>query len=313
MYKKKNILSLLIFLIGFLVFFFKKSEKKGFLEFPVHFVSQSPCWKIEMERKTFLVEIDTGFSNQFALKGDVLDCLSNKSSLGVHNTIDVSGNEYTKFTFQIPEIKLVDAKITNATVIEENLFLLEKGSALFPDREISAEHQKYLDEVSGRIGMEVLLQMDYWLFDLGNSSICVIKDLYKARKRGIFNLTGFLEVPFELDDCLVITEFDTDFGKKKFILDTGATLSVLMPQEGEEAHQWVTTQKFGVEDACLGAMDLYLFRFSEKLGVDGILGMDFFRNHAIFLDVKNQKLFIGPPIPKKQPFFSRFFTRSEAV
>lgn len=313
MYKKKSVFSVLIFLIGFSVFFFKKPEKKGFLEFPVQFVSEFPCWQIEMEGKSFLVEIDTGFSDQFGFKGDVIDSLLNKNPLGVQSSIDVAGNRYTEFTFQIPEIKLLDAKITNTTVIEENRFLVEKGSALFPDRKISAERQRYLDEVSGRIGMEVLLQMDYWLFDLGNSSVCVIKDLYKAREKGVFNLTGFLEVPFELDDCLVITEFDTDFGKKKFILDTGATLSVLMPQQDEESHHWVTTQKFGIKETDLGAMDLYLFRFSEKLGVDGILGMDFFRNHAIFLDVKNQKLFIGPPISKKQPFFSRFFTRSEAV
>lgn len=305
-------LSLLVTLVGFVLYFLTKPALKGFLEFPVEFVSEFPCWKIEIEGKPFLVEIDTGFSNQFGLKGDVIDCLRNKEAVGVRTSMDFKGNDYVKFAFHIPEIKLSDAKITNATVIEENLFFLEKGSAMFPEREISPERQKYLSQVSGSIGMEVLLQVDFWLFDLGNSSICIVKDLYQAQKKGIFNLTDFIEVAFKLDDFLIVAEFDTDFGVKKFILDTGATFSLLRPEE-EESHQWVTTQKFGLEETCLGAMDLYLFHFSEKVGVDGILGMDFFRKHAVFLDVKNQKLFIGPPLPKKQVFLSDFYSNSQSA
>ena len=50
-----------------------------------------------------------------------------------------------------------------------------------------------------------------------------------------------------------------------------------------------------MDDYSMQNMEFLLFDFSEKFeGIDGILGMDFFSKHLIYLDFKERKALIGP-------------------
>lgn len=275
-------------------FFLKNPPKKDFVELPVQFIAQAPCWEIEIEGRPLLVEIDTGLDGYFSLRKEALDQISNKIVTDQSKIFDVNGNMYEHSSFIIPEIKLGKALISRSIVMEESMFFLTKGCSIHPDQEPSPQRMEFLEKVGGRIGAGIFGAQDYWLMDLGNSSVYVIRDLEEAQKKKVFCLENFLEVPFELDSSHLVISMETDFGWKKWILDTGAGLSVMRAESEEDRGVSKVSQKFSWANTNLGPIDIYFYQMTEQLNADGILGIDFFLKHAIFLDFKNQKAYIGP-------------------
>lgn len=47
-----------------------------------------------------------------------------------------------------------------------------------------------------------------------------------------------------------------------------------------------------IGDHDFGPTRLYLFDMTSNMQFDGLLGRDFFENHAIYLDFKNEKIYI---------------------
>lgn len=268
--------------------------KKGYVRFPIELIANTPCVAMSAEGHSFSVELDTGMDRPFALRTELLDRLNGKQEDGIAQSWDINHNEYHSFSFVIPEIIWEAATITKMSAKEENIYFLTQGSFLQSPLEISERTQEYLDKVSGRMGLECLLAAPYcWFFDLPHRELYLIRDLNKAVKRGQFSLEGFVEVPLEIINSKLIVSLETDFGWKRFVVDTGASVSLLKADSDEANHKWLKTERFGIQGTDFGSWEFYLFDFSELLEADGILGVDFLGEHALFLDLKNQKAWIS--------------------
>ena len=62
-----------------------------------------------------------------------------------------------------------------------------------------------------------------------------------------------------------------------------------------------TTSMFEIGSKNFGSMNLYLFDITPELHeIDGVLGMDFVKNHVIYIDYKDKVLYIGNSKPRIQ-------------
>ena len=55
-----------------------------------------------------------------------------------------------------------------------------------------------------------------------------------------------------------------------------------------------STKKFSMNRKDFGPFDVSVFQIGTSMEADGILGVDFLKNYAVFLDFNNNKMWIGP-------------------
>ncbi len=269
--------------------------KAPFARIPVKFSSSfTPCAEIEIEKEKYFLIVDSGADSELSIKTEVLDRIE-KKLLGQTHWQDIKGNEYESSRYQIPEIKMGKVQIKNAKAHDG--YTEEKGH-------LWGNRKKSEFEISGTIGINLLGISRHLLLDFYNSEFFIFRkreDLKHFRKEG-YLLENLVEIPFEGDNNRIIFQIDTDEGQKKFLLDTGASISMIRPvfisAEERDAMQHstliITFSKFMISGHDFGETDLYAYNVPEKFeDIDGILGMDFCKKHVIYLDFKEKKALIG--------------------
>jgi len=134
-------------------------------------------------------------------------------------------------------------------------------------------------------------QMDCF-FDFPNSVMFVAKDIKVLQEDAGCSFNGFMKTPFDLTHCGVVFSVETDLGINRFLLDTGSTWSLFKSSQVEKNGRSFTTDKFQIGEADFGKTKFWLYEFSDRLEVDGVLGVDFFKKHAICLDFHNKIAYI---------------------
>lgn len=299
--KKKGLFYLFFFLTTAIVslavagkYFF--SERSYFAQIPVGFFSSFGCTPYidtEIEGSTYQLEMDTGaVDGQFILKREILDKI-NKRSIGTWKWMDLRGNEYESKRYVVPKIKFKKGTFSEVEVQEENVDFLARAGAFwgkpYQSERIYRQH--------GRVGLSFFKGVN-WFFDFSNSVIFASSSIQRLTKEG-YDIENMIQAPFELTRYGIILKIETDLGKVKLALDTGASHTVIRHQllkgmsyklEGRV----VKNSKFVIENVDFGNQDLYPVEFSEKLGeMEGSLGMDFLRNHVVYLDFTNKLIYIG--------------------
>jgi hypothetical protein len=279
--------------------------KASFARIPVKFtVSQIPYAEIEIEKKKYLLDIDLGANCDICLNKKTLEKISEKKLLGKTLSYDIRGNEYESNLYAIPKIQMGKVQIRTCPVEEESPRFLYNANIWNPRKD-----SDYV--TSGRIGSK-MAQKSPLLLDFNNSVFFLVRNresLKDLSDEGYF-IDTFFEIPFHSEKGHIIFTADTNIGKKRFLLDTGASVTVIKPtsateeelQEMREMQVYMTTSKFVMGGHDFGEMDLLFFDFSDKFDhIDGCLGMDFCKKHVIYLDFKEKKALISP-VEKVHPF-----------
>lgn len=276
--------------------------------------TDSPILKADIDGKRYALQIDTGANTAFKLQKRVLDQIHNKEPKGMSNGSDIKGNQYEEPQFLLPEVKFEDLKAEGALAEEESVFFRTHGSKIWPPPEAyDRRTRKQLNDIDGRIGNDVFRAFSTCYFDISRSVLFVAKGIENIQRN--CSLEGFIEVPIEISKGWTIISAETELGTKKFLLDTGASVSVFRKSvidtiHAEELHDGIwefnTTLSFGGCD--FGKKKFWVFQFPEKISeFDGVLGMDFLKEHAICLDFQNNKAFIQPTKNRFWNRLSRFF------
>lgn len=264
-----------------------------FVKVPVWFpmMMRVPIIKIEIEGVVLKMVVDLGAGCDLMLRKEVLDRISDKLVLSEVDYLDVLGNSYTTPLFQIPLVKIQDFEFSDLIALEEKPDFIKNGSVANKGILTAREALRSTD---GRIGLGMLCRYNI-LFDFPRGFFMEVK--------GIFPIGAHMvEIPFEVTECGVVFTIDTDFGRRRFILDTGASLSFVnasLIKAGLEK-EWVAginrykCRKFIIGEKDFGCRQLCLLNISERFenDFDGILGVDFFRDHKIYLDFNEYKAFI---------------------
>ncbi len=277
--------------LGVGVYLRKPSVPQRCIRLPVRFFPfvDRPRIKVEIENKIYSLLVDLGSSHPIDLHAKAISAIRNKKTLGSSNYIGVRGKSYPTQAFQLPQIKLSSVAINGLVGFEENLDFLNDAktwqSSSFWSRVKDQIERLVLD---GRMGWTIF-QKNVVLFDFPHSALIVAKDIGSLNEVLNYSLSSFTKSPFDLQACGIILQIETDLGIQKFLLDTGATCSVVKASLfTESTSSPYVTNRLKIGNIDFGPWKFHLLEYLDQNQYDGILGVDFFKSHEICLDFLNQ-------------------------
>ena len=262
-----------------------KESLSGF-QIPVHFLSCSdaPMVKVNIEGSEYVLMLDLGANVHLILKDRVLQKLEHKEPAGTSLTTDIQGNKYAQPKFKLDSYQIGNFNVKNPIATEESLFFVKTGSRLFASKNDRRINQK-IEQVDGKIGSEFFLSCGQACFlDMSRSLLYVgdtLQDLIS-----LYPLAGFQKKHLEIENRCLCVNIQTNQGMKKFLLDTGSERSAIKKSPSDPKQI-----KLSLEN--LGSWNFYTLNFPEgTLPIDGILGIDFLKKHAVCLDFLDRTIYI---------------------
>lgn len=300
-YRRLFFFLLLISSFSFVLWLFIPPKKLLFTILPVTgWHAERPIVKITICSKPYLVIFDLGSRLEVELYEDRLVGLPLKYA-GIESFTNFKGNQFEYPKFIAPKIELGSLSYKDRQIVSRPLSDLCESVILGFGEAVAKA-----DRISGFIGRGILTETNI-LLDMKTSKIVLTNCENRLLSEG-YDLESFLKTPFLLDAKGLIFEIETDLGKGRFLLDTGATVTLLQKQcfpikvsENESPHPipYIKTERFIINGADFGSQKLFFIEIAKKLKVDGILGMDFIRNHVMYIDFTKQLLYIQRP-PKNR-------------
>jgi len=243
-----------------------------------------PCITAEIEGKPYLLQVDLG--NRFSLyfEKKVLEGLEKKLS-GTAATRDVRGIRYKTAKYSLPKLKTGTFVWTNVEAREEHPDY-KKNTTFFADPNNTPQFH-----VDGNIGQKIL-ETHNLLMNFSHSVMFASNDFAKLDGEG-YPVKKWCRVPLLSTKHGIYLDVRTEIGLKRFVLDTGATHSIVRSSEvEEEAGEEIKSfsfQKFEIGGRDFRNKTLLQFPMSPKLSdCNGIIGMDFLHDYAFYLDFKNE-------------------------
>lgn len=300
--KKAALIFLTLFMIFGCWYFFSQYNQhtshlaKGcYARIPIEFIGDNALIEIEIERKKYPVKLDLGAACQFAFFREALENISEKKFVEFITTTDLKGNQYKVSSYSVPRVKTKNFECKNAIILEESRDFVTKGAVLWRLDDKKNSQIPFI----GRMGRDCFRSINLFI-DFPNSMVFVTSSMDQL-KMDHWPICDLFETSFEMGRWGIILSFDTDMGVKRFVLDTGANASILrkphlnvpLTKEVTPGRQIFTTMKFAISGHDFGPFDLSLFEMTPSVDADGLLGLDFLKKYAIYLDFRNNKAFIG--------------------
>ena len=267
----------------FLFYRFPASQPDPFIV-PIEQINsyQIPCTSIEIEGNCYQVEIDLGTKTPLSLSSETLRKVK-KHLCGTARRLDFQGNKYETPLYLIPLVKLGDNCLKNIKAKEESEEFSTKGSIVCESREAPKV---------GRIGRD-FFQKKHLLIDIKNQ-ILIASD----REKELSQTSP--AIPFKVTSDGWTVEVQTDLGKRTFGIDTGTTLSVIRSEpfkgtciEEKNGMRFIQTEQFSIGGSDFGPRVLLILPISPQFDeIDGLLGMDFLKDHKVYLDFPAKRLMI---------------------
>jgi len=297
MSKMKKRLFLLLLSGGVLAstFFFHSASC---IKVPVVFRGPGFCptvkGKIQDHEYAFLV--DTGAYQRFYLINSAFSKVTSKKRVKDTKMQDFKGNVYECPIHEVKDLNIHSIALSNAEIVEQGLDF-DENTNIWPS--IPKSKKRYSH---GTIGLKFFKDFTT-LFDFQNSLIILAKSQEELEKSGYFNPKKFISVPFSFEKGIVTISLDTDFGVCKLVLDTGASFCTLRRSYLEadkitnslSGKSIAKNSKLVIGDCDFGSWSFAVTDFAEKLNIDGVLGVDFFLEHAVYFDFGNQLVYIKKP------------------
>ena len=266
---------------------------------PLNFYSfhNKPLMKAEIEGVKYSLLVDTGSSNDLGIHEKKINKIFKKQFLDTKSLMDLKGDVYSVKRFLVPSASIGNLSIKKVTIQEETSSFFENAGLLWTDSLNPVSHNKKYECIDGSIGRSIFFD---WVsfFNFRDQVIFLTTNINEMKKN--CNINQFISVPLIINKYGINITLETDFGMKRFILDTGANLSVLQESQitKENAKEifpgrWqCITNQLKTESHDFGNWPFWLYEFCPEAEFDGILGVDFFKKHLIIFDFQNQTAYI---------------------
>ncbi len=189
-------------------------------------------------------------------------------------------------------MRLLNLSIDGLIGFEENAEFL-KDAKIGPFR---LKDELELLVVDGRVGWTFFKQ-GVVFFDFSHSNLVIAKDLPVLVDKAGYSLNDFIPIPFELHNCGPVFTIQTSVGAQKFLLDTGATCSIIRDasilREMKSSKSSHITENLRIGESDFGQWTFRLLEYNEQMECDGILGIDFFKKHMICLDFLTNTAYVS--------------------
>lgn len=248
-----------------------------------------PFIDLEIEKNAYSLMLDLGLQSQMAVDREILKKI-NKKPYGTEKAIDFTGKCYNSQKYLIPEIKIGNTVFFDV--------ILKETSERF-ENEYMRYHANDVPKKIGMVGRALLKRKNIFL-DFPHLRMAFIEN--RNEKDLPFSVDSMLAVPYERISTEIVLNIETEFGEKKFLLDTGCTVRTIKTthsqqreiQKDDLGQEYITTSKFVIAGKDFGQGRLYLWNPGSKFKeIDGILGMSFLRHYALYIDFHKKTLYIG--------------------
>ena len=266
------------------------------IRFPIDFIhySKQPRTLVKIEGIEYHLLVDLGSPSYLTLSKELLEKIQDKKLFRNHIMVNLAGEEHLTKSYIIPSAKIWYLKLANFE-IEEDV----PGVQIYdPNQRTTAD---LAADKPGKIGRSVFTNLNLFM-DFRNSAMFACHNLNDRKKNG-YHLDKLVQFPFEMDiNTGIIWKVDTDLGIKKLLLDTGCSLNLIKPSavKGQPCEEWLPglqrykSSKFLLGGKDFGETNLTLSEISPVLGTfDGIIGMEFLKEHVVYLDFKKKIAYVG--------------------
>lgn len=279
--------------IGFPTSWYK--QKSYYSSIPLKFErSDLPYVEALVQGACCPLVLDLGSKGEMDLNKDVLKQFY-KTPYGFEKWINFEGKVFEYPTYSLPKIEVGSIVYEKPVVVELPASHRNEYSVYNDETKERAPYQ-----AQGYLGRGLLRKSNI-LIDAQHSKIIFSSNLKKLKKDG-YDTKSFIKVPFQMTSKGIVIKVDTDIGRMKLLLDTGSTWTFLhkkyYPKEREpKINQYgfselVSTQ-FVINKEDFGNQELFFLKMTDKLSdIDGLLGMDFIKKHAIYIDFSKNTLYI---------------------
>lgn len=238
----------------------------------------NPIINVSIEDNTYPLLLDLGSSISFSLQNKILQKI-NKHKFGNYKWLDYKGNQYESPLYTIPAVKISNLTFSHALAKRDDDGFQDNVS-LEPSQELPTG----LRPPSGMIGLPILEKYNLFL-DFPHSKMYGCKDYLSLQKQGLLS-KNLLAIPFAPHPDGIFIQVETDAGVQRLKFDTGATLTVI------RAPHPSITEKFCIKGHDFGKQPIKSLELCQQYDFDGALGMDFIKEHPIFIDYVNKTIFI---------------------
>src|SRR3989344_4707387 len=255
-----------------------------------------PCIPIQIGGKRVSLELDLGFRGDLEFCSEFLVQIPEIKYLSSKTMYGFRGHEAETKLYAIPEIKM--GRMTFYRLIaQEDAGELSQHSSI-----VKEGHERSFDpEIKGKAGWELFCRSNLFL-DLKNSKIAGCDSFATLEKQG-YPAGTFVKTPLLSERGLVEFNAITPNGPLLCVLDTGSTWNILNTEleQGKTIEQVVWEPDnalkfvdFKIGDVDFGKMEFHRFPINLPIHLAAILGMEFFKEHLVFLDFDEGQIYIAP-------------------
>lgn len=192
----------------------------------------------------------------------------------------------------MPEVRIGDMSFYRSAV-QERIEDFQVDATITKDKEISSKEL-------GKIGWEIFKVTNLFL-DLGNSRIAFCDSLTTLKKQG-YAVDSFVEASLISERGFIEIEADTSNGPLFCVLDTGSTWNILNTKIQRQADYNETIRQpenfseiplFRIAKKEFGPIRFHHIPIQLPIPIEAILGMDFFKEHVVFLDFTNNHAYFS--------------------
>jgi len=269
--------------IGCLLFW-QSSKKITALPLALSACSDLPYLDVTIEGISYPFLLDLGSSIELSARKPIVEKIQKKRRLGKTSWMGIKGNVYHSSLYELKTLKMGTSTFKNVRLgMNVDGFILKDmklHNLIETDQEILHQHP-------GSIGWPILEKTNL-LLDWFNEKAYAVKEIGELKTNG-YHIDQWHKIPFELAHGIII-EVATDFGIKRLILDTGATYTMVHSSKSNTYH----SQKFILGGVDFGRTRIDMIKMPDAFrDIDGILGMNFLKQHIVYIDYKNKWLYLG--------------------
>ncbi|MBY0529662.1 MAG: hypothetical protein K2P51_05665 [Rhabdochlamydiaceae bacterium] len=260
-------LSLLI--LGGAKYFFSHPNEK-MVRLYVDFNEENcPLTSMKIQGKEYSFVINLGNKFPLHLSKEILQRLE-KTDAGFVSSRDLLGEEKMLHAYCLKQVQIGTKTYRNVIAVET----------------IDSSKTCY-----GEIGRALLTESNL-LIDFANSTIIICNDLNKLKTVG-YEVKKWAKAPIHLERAGIVLEGTLQDQKVRLGLGTGCPISVIRSTFAKthfaDANDSQFSLNFHLQQTDLGKIHLHSYPITEELQeMDGSIGVDFLRRHAIYLDYNHQ-------------------------
>jgi hypothetical protein len=227
-----------------------------------------PLITAELQGRSCMLAVGIGSRFPLFLRQETLDGID-KESQGTAEWYNIEGKRREAPSYLIPQLKVGDLTLKDVVAYQSE------------DREYGT-----LGKLLGG-GYNLLL-------DFPNSRI-IACDTFSKLQAKKFAGEDWVRVPIETHRIGIIFHVNTDFGTRKLAINTISTMNLLGSSFLPHGKPFASSS-FVLGGRQFGNVTFESMDLPEGLSViDGFIGMDFLKEHAIYLDYTHKVAYVEPP------------------